>query len=57
MVQTAQDIIREVQQKGMPIYTLAQGTAHEKAWITINSHYMTHTTLNTQRFGVPRLSF
>jgi hypothetical protein len=51
---TAQNLIREIQQKGMLLYTLRQGTAHEKGWITINSHYMTHTAMHVQNFGVPR---
>jgi hypothetical protein len=50
----AQELIHEVQQKGLLVYSLRQGGAHEKGWITINSHYSTHTKLNVEQFGVPR---
>jgi hypothetical protein len=47
-------LIREVQKKGLLVYSLSQGNLYEKEWITINSHYMAHTELNIQRFGIPR---
>jgi hypothetical protein len=53
-VRTAQELIYQIQKKGMLVYSLRQGSVHEKSWISINSHYMTHTALNIERFGVPR---
>jgi hypothetical protein len=53
-LRTAQTLIHDIQRQGILVYTLRQGGAHEKGWITINSHYSTHTALNTERFGVPR---
>jgi hypothetical protein len=50
----AQNMIREIQMRGLQLYSIPQGSRWDKFWITINSHYMTHTALNTMRFGVPR---
>jgi hypothetical protein len=50
----AQNMIREIQKIGLQLYSTPQGSRWDKFWITINSHYMTHTALNTKRFGVPR---
>ncbi len=50
----AQGLIREVWKEGLAVYSLSQEDIHEKHWVSINTHYNTHTALNTERFGIPR---
>jgi hypothetical protein len=49
-----QNHIQNIQKEGLTIYSVKGDSTHDKEWITINSHYMTQTQLNTERFGVPR---
>lgn len=55
-LQKCQETIFEIQRRGLQLYSIKTNTTHDKDWITINSHYMQHTTMNTKRFGCPRIT-